>query len=198
MMDGEASELEVRRVLKELESDSELGARWDRYHHVRSVLRKEPTAAWTPADISSRVMSALEVEPALTPAVSNARKGSWFGSWLGQSAIAAGVAAAVVVGWQPWNDTLSPASTLASSSAVKVNTAAIPKLPVDQRALVEVSGSLGGPIAPKVRAIPVVGADDDALNPYIISHAGASVLMEQVGVPAARVINVSVGEGNAQ
>lgn len=196
LVDGEASELELRRILKDLEVNDELAASWSRYHTVRAVLRKEPCSEWSQLDISARIMDAIEDEPALSQPAAPKKKASWLATWIGQSAIAAGVAAAVVMAWQPWQQIEAPAQMAATTaSPVKLNTAAIPKLPVDQRAIMEASS--GGPIAPRVRAIPVAN-DDDALNPYIVSHAGASVLMEQVGVPAARVINVSVGEGTAQ
>ncbi|HET8705653.1 MAG TPA: sigma-E factor negative regulatory protein [Pseudomonadales bacterium] len=197
LMDGEASELELRRILKDLDANDELGASWSRYHTVRAVLRKEPKSEWSGLDISSRIMDAIDAEPAHQAAVPiMKKKASWFATWVGQSAIAAGVAAAVVVAWQPWQQVPGSAPMTAVNAApAKLNTSSMPKLPLDQRALMEASS--GGPIAPRIRAIPVAG-DDDALNPYIVSHAGASVLMEQVGVPAARVINVSVGEGTAQ
>ena len=41
VMDGEADEFEIRRVLNETANDSELRGVWERYHLVRSVMRGE-------------------------------------------------------------------------------------------------------------------------------------------------------------
>lgn len=200
LMDGEASELELRRVLKDLDEHDELGACWSRYHSVRAVLRKEPQSAWKQVDISQSIFDTIESEPALTPIVTppQKQKASWINTWLGQSAIAAGVAAAVVMSWQPWQQMGSMQVAKVAATPAKLNAVSLPKLPIDQSAVIEAADSRGGPIAPRIRVIPVAGNDDDAMNPYIVSHAGASVLMQQGGVPAARVINVSAGEGTAQ
>lgn len=41
LMDGEADELEVRRVLNQLDSDDELRERWKNYHLMGSLMRDE-------------------------------------------------------------------------------------------------------------------------------------------------------------
>ena len=41
VMDGEADEFEIRRVLDEATSDAELRGVWERYHLIGSVLRGE-------------------------------------------------------------------------------------------------------------------------------------------------------------
>lgn len=41
LMDGEADELEVRRLLRELPAQPELAAAWKRYHTVRASLQQE-------------------------------------------------------------------------------------------------------------------------------------------------------------
>ena len=41
VMDGEADEFEIRRVLNEAADDPELRGVWERYHLVRSVMRGE-------------------------------------------------------------------------------------------------------------------------------------------------------------
>lgn len=55
MMDDEAEELEVRRVLTD--ADDELLVKWSRYHVVRSVLHKEPV--FPKLDILSAISEAI-------------------------------------------------------------------------------------------------------------------------------------------
>ena len=62
LMDNEGDELELRRVLKSLESDSDAAQRWRRYHLVRSALHRE-TEGHPGIDISAGVMARLEQEP---------------------------------------------------------------------------------------------------------------------------------------
>jgi len=62
MMDGEASEFELRRNLEQMKQSPEMGERWRRYHVAKSALRGESVAS-TDIDISAGVMAALEDEP---------------------------------------------------------------------------------------------------------------------------------------
>lgn len=88
LMDGEASELEVRRLLRE--NDDSLSALWGRFHTQRSVLRDE--AGFAELDVSASVREALAVERPHR---------RLFGDWrkpLAGFAVAASVAAVVVFG----------------------------------------------------------------------------------------------------
>ncbi len=89
LMDGEASELELRRLMRD--SDDGDAAYWGRLHRQRSALLGEPT--FSGMDISARVSSAIASEAPLTPASTR--------DWrkpLGGFAVAASVAALVVFG----------------------------------------------------------------------------------------------------
>ncbi len=59
LMDGEADELAVRRVLKACENDHEITDCWHRFHLASSVMKREPVTSF---DISDRVMAALTDE----------------------------------------------------------------------------------------------------------------------------------------
>ncbi len=90
LMDGEASELELRRLMRD--SDDGDAAYWGRLHRQRSALLGEPT--FSGMDISARVSSAIAAEAPLAPA-------STTRDWrkpLGGFAVAASVAALVVFG----------------------------------------------------------------------------------------------------
>ncbi|MDN4500867.1 RseA family anti-sigma factor [Alteromonadaceae bacterium BrNp21-10] len=91
--------------------DSELSQKWQRYHLVRDVMRKELPAEMD-FDIAANVAKALELEPTIL-----APKNSWRDLPVvaqviplvrnaGQFAVAASVAAAVIFGVQQFNQPL--------------------------------------------------------------------------------------------
>lgn len=113
LMDNEGDELELRRVLKSLESDSDAAQRWRRYHLMRSALRRE-TEGHPGIDISAGVMARLEQEPAPIDeaglagdqlhAAARARGGMSFARGAG---IAAAVSLMVISGVQFYNGSLN-------------------------------------------------------------------------------------------
>lgn len=103
LMDNEADELELRRLLKacDEQDDKALADTWHRYHLVRSVLHKEFEQEQL-VDIADRISVALEQEP--VPAQRRKlfenlrlRAASISDTWIAKGAIAASVAAAVVL-----------------------------------------------------------------------------------------------------
>ena len=63
LMDNEVDDLELRRLLKEMETNDELARVWSRYHVARAVLHKElPVSANTSIDLTARVRAALQEE----------------------------------------------------------------------------------------------------------------------------------------
>lgn len=103
LMDNEADELELRRILKACDEQGgeHLADTWHRYHLVRSVLHKEFEQEQL-VDIADRVAAALELEP--VPARQKKLFDNWrrraaeiSDTWMAKGAIAASVAAAVVL-----------------------------------------------------------------------------------------------------
>lgn len=103
LMDNEADELELRRLLKacDEQDDKALADTWHHYHLVRSVLHKEFEQEQL-VDIADRISVALEQEP--VPAQRRKlfenlrlRAASISDTWIAKGAIAASVAAAVVL-----------------------------------------------------------------------------------------------------
>jgi len=94
VMDNEADELELRRVLAASE-DAELRATWSRYQMARAAMHKELLEPRL--DVAGAVFAALDKEPA--PARARA-------AWpaLGRVAVAATVTLAVLVGVRFYND----------------------------------------------------------------------------------------------
>jgi sigma-E factor negative regulatory protein RseA len=92
LMDGEAGELELRRLLTD---SDELSVRssWQSYHRLQVVLKEEP-AEFLGWDISERVSSAIEDNSELAGMTS--RRPRWLQPVAG-FAVAASVAAAVVM-----------------------------------------------------------------------------------------------------
>lgn len=99
LMDGEVSELELHRLLREARDNPELLDSWQRYHLARSALRGEPFQ-WGGSELSERIAARIADEP--TPG-SAARSGGWLSRTavpMGKLAVAASVAAAVFLGLQ--------------------------------------------------------------------------------------------------
>lgn len=121
LMDGEVSELEVRRVLRAVSEQPEYAARWQRYQLASAVLRKELPAGTAlrvatldrTCSLADRVSAVLaEDEPLNLSAQLEAqgqkarfrsRIGLGSATWwrpFASTAVAASVAAIVVIGWQ--------------------------------------------------------------------------------------------------
>lgn len=108
LMDGEAGDLELRRILKELPNDSDLEQKWERYHLIRAVLQQEVHSSAS-VNILAGVRAQLADEPvysgrdeqfelagASTENISGNRKVSKLARTLSQLAIAASVALVVL------------------------------------------------------------------------------------------------------
>jgi sigma-E factor negative regulatory protein RseA len=95
LMDDEANELELERILSRIGDDGELRASWTRYNHVRSAVAGQ-TAGLASMDISQEVRNAIAVEP--VSAASKAPR-QWMRP-MASFAVAASVTAAVVLGGQ--------------------------------------------------------------------------------------------------
>lgn len=94
VMDNEADELELRRVLA-ASGDDELRSTWSRYQVARAVMHKE--LLLPRLDIAAAVAAALEDEVAPI----KAGRGPWRG--LGRLAVAASVTVAVLAGVRLYN-----------------------------------------------------------------------------------------------
>lgn len=95
VMDNEADELELRRVLAACGEDAELRSTWSRYQLARSVMHREPTLP--KLDIAAAVSAALADEAAPP----KAEKGPW--RMVGRLEVAASVTLAVLAGVRLYN-----------------------------------------------------------------------------------------------
>jgi sigma-E factor negative regulatory protein RseA len=130
LMDNEADELEVRRVLQAAEQDPALRSTWSRYQVARAVMHKEP---WQGAvDLSAGIAAALRDEPELqmAPAPADVKPVSTIWRNLGRVAVAASVTLAVLVGVRMVNQGDAPggaqmtAGTMTAPSMLQANPAA--------------------------------------------------------------------------
>ena len=118
LMDNEANELEIERVLSQANDNGELRATWTRYNLVRQSLQGHelPQPGW---DISERVRSALG--DTRQGATGGGRRQRWLRP-LTSLAVAASVAATVVIGGQQLTQLggdpgYEPRGTLASGTS---------------------------------------------------------------------------------
>ncbi len=92
LMDNQADEVELRRVLKSVSTDDELRATWHRYQLASAAMRRELPPRMV--DLSSRISEAVSDEPRPKPGLSR------FLQPLGRVAVAASVAVVAVLGVQ--------------------------------------------------------------------------------------------------
>ncbi|MGI9277353.1 MAG: sigma-E factor negative regulatory protein [Endozoicomonas sp.] len=125
-LDGEAGELELRRVLDRIGSDDELRGAARRYQMIGDVMRKE-SDAFMNVDLSSGIRDRLEQEGEAHKETSpDNRAGvitvldNWWSS-LGRVAVAASVAFAMVVGLRNYNDVQEVQTVAAVSDPVTLS-----------------------------------------------------------------------------
>ena len=99
LLDDEANELELERVLSRISEDEELRQTWVRYNAVRSTVAGHQLAHLD-VDISARVREAIQTPSGSAPAVTRASLKERFLRPVASVAVAASVAATVVIGGQ--------------------------------------------------------------------------------------------------
>ena len=100
LLDDEANELELQRVLAQLGDDPELRQTWVRYNLVHAVASGQEVLAHRNLDISTQVRAAIAGEPPAASAASPSRFKQHFLRPLTSLAVAASVTATVVIGGQ--------------------------------------------------------------------------------------------------
>lgn len=103
LVDGEASEIELHRILKQLDADhanqdQSVGSKWSRYHSVSQAMADTPLAG---VDISQSVSSAIAEEPSYATTFSSIAKSKLYS--MSRFAIAASVAFVAIIGVQQLN-----------------------------------------------------------------------------------------------
>lgn len=217
LVDNEASEIELHRILKNIGSDDVIRERWRRYHLIGSVMRRERVLTDS-FDVSAAVARAIAQEKSFAaggetfaedkPGKSEA---SAWRSVLAKSGVAASFAAAVVLGFQFTgfgqlsDDTrLASADSGAELSAPTAVTNVVPlgfELPIPQARTVSTNPSsmMYSPADSGLRAVlPLEPSQDlsdaqtqELLNRLLIEHAQRSSVNGGLGIlPFARVFKM--------
>ena len=118
MVDGELDAFQARRVMQEAEKDSDLDDTWNQYQMIGRVMRDGANAD---LDLTAGIMARLNGDAVTVDSPVVVQK-SWFQRLSGQVAVAAGVAAAVLVGVNVTAPTTS-VPVLAESSATPFSVA---------------------------------------------------------------------------
>ncbi|WP_168014193.1 sigma-E factor negative regulatory protein [Halomonas salinarum] len=170
LMDSEADDLELPRVLKSLDDSPDVAETWRRYHLARSMMHRDRDVDVS-ADLSAGIMARLADEPApeveapVKPARSLFSRAS---SYAGNAAAAAAVSLMVITGVQFYNGSTERAesgqSELASTpgasagNSSQVQRPSLVDLPLFQssssgRGLMNVGATVESPMimAPSVR-----------------------------------------------
>lgn len=153
VMDGEADELELRRVLAAAGEDAAVRERWARYQLARAVMHKQTVVPGL--DLASAVSAAITAEE--TPSAAPPTRSGW--AQFGRMAVAASVTLAVLVGVRFYNGQ-------DDAAALSPQLAQQPTLPQQElRPVVAPQGPAvlaSYPAAP-VEALPAAPAEADEL-----------------------------------
>jgi len=216
LMDDEANELELQRVLSKTDDD-EVTRTWQRYHQVRSVLRGEGDIGFE-LDVRQSIFAALDKEYASDSSVEASIQefgGQRLGGqelengqplaasersvedssrwrWGGGLALAASVVFALVVTLQYGNVELQNVPVVAN-----ISNASTGAVHLDEGALVSVAeqGALGVTHKEPKIMLKFSDAHKRRFNEYLLRHAEQSSYGSSQGIiPLARVASVnSVG-----
>lgn len=171
LLDDEASEMEVRRVLRDLDAGDR--AAWHRWQLARNIMKGQDVGR-VPEGFAAGVTEQLGARQSTSPA--------WLAR-MGRVAVAASVAAATVVGWQYYGGSPeSAAPAMAASQETRLNA------PVGETALV--SGGAGGEDKASVEA-------SRHLEGMVLRHNDMSARHSGQGVtPYARLISQQAQHGS--
>ncbi|WP_197484113.1 sigma-E factor negative regulatory protein [Halioglobus sp. HI00S01] len=182
LMDDEANELELQRVLKQIEDDGELRQTWLRYHATRSVMTGQGVGDLK-LDISARVRTAIN-ESEAAPSLRQ-RIGRPFASF----AVAASVAATVVLGGQQLAKISSADDPYGSQSVATVGSSPVGL--VNTMGATAVQASYGNQAVPSLQPAGKTAYKELArqrMEMYMQEHAEQAALNSPQGLmPFARV-----------
>jgi sigma-E factor negative regulatory protein RseA len=183
VIDGEADEFELRRVLDEMNRDEVLAASWERYHTIGAVLRGERVGSPVTSrgvSMRERIWAELQAEPddaepdkdsnlAMGVAGEEAAVSPGRRRWA-PAAVAATVAMAVVVGFMGYSSLDQAASTA--------------KVAVAERTVSAQQQPLYGAVA---LSNEITASDQDRTEAYIVRHY-QQIGMDRPGLGFARMV----------
>ena len=189
LVDGETDELEVRRLLNQLESDDGMRQTWHRYQMIGALMRDEPAVN---VDLSRGIAQAIAGEPmdeVSRPAeqASSAdepqvvEKHSRF-RWLASGAVAATVTLAVLVGVRMTGNAPGEMQMAEQSQTVNVPAAVVAQADKTEQPVILADASELSP--------EELEAAQRKLQEYVMQHTEQAAMSNAGGVmPYARVVN---------
>lgn len=125
LLDDEATELDLQRILKNLESDADSAGTWQRFHLQSATMRNE-LGSFSHIDIASRVRESINDEFADGSLAAAPRKvlGSWVKPFA-SVAVAASVTAAILTSTQLYNAVAGGGAPTEAALAVSGNVSAV-------------------------------------------------------------------------
>ncbi|ASP39194.1 anti-anti-sigma factor [Bacterioplanes sanyensis] len=193
LKDGQAEELELRRLLNEMENEPELRDTWARYQMMGALMRDEPIST---VDLSRGIRQAIDGEPMdEVPAVqehiaqssgsgvSHAGRSLPWQQWLTGGAVAASVTLAVLLGVRL--DSVQPAGGSAAVAAAPAPTNPVEATTPVQSNAVQVAAVEAAPAA---QSAAELSDAQRQLQEYVLQHTEHAALNTGRGVmPFARV-----------
>jgi len=179
VMDNEADELELRRVISALD-DADVRATWSRYQLARAVMHKELLDPRL--DLSAAVSAAIadEVAPA------KAGRGPWRS--LGRLAVAASVTVAVLAGVRLYNQDEMSGAELAQQQPVQQQS---PSMPQVKGPAVLAGYTTESTEAPRAAAPGQSSWNDQRVPGYLRQHAqDAAAKGSESALPYARAASL--------
>lgn len=114
LVDNQASELELQRILKAAQSDSEVGATWSRYQIAGAVMRSD-MPAFEMSDFATLVSAAIATESVHSETPVANKRGHWWQN-VARFAVAASVAGGVILFSQNYNGVTDTDLQMAAST----------------------------------------------------------------------------------
>ncbi|MGY4492661.1 RseA family anti-sigma factor [gamma proteobacterium L18] len=183
VMDNEADELELRRVINALE-DPETRATWNRYQIARAVMHKDLLDPRL--DLATAVSAAIAEEVAPV----KASRGPWRS--IGRLAVAASVTVAVLAGVRLYNQDEIAGNQLAQQQPATQQAPSMPQVqgPAVLAGYTESTDQSTGPMANGVLQ-GQAGAHDQRLPGYLRQHAQEAALKgTESALPYARAASL--------
>lgn len=185
LMDNEADELELRRVLN-ASDEPELRAAWTRFQVARAAMHNE--TAFAPVDLSARIMAAIDAEPVLShhAAVATPEAVVRTMPWLGRVAVAASVTLAVLGGVRFYNQDAMQQDALVVQTEQR-----LPATSSTQNSVVLASYSAQSHTAAVAETSDKASWYERRLPSYLRQHAQqTSVNKTEIGLPYARAASL--------
>lgn len=179
LLDNEADELELRRILKASEQDPSLLQTWERYNLAQSLMHE--SAVPVSPELSQRIAQQIELEQ--LPATTKSTASGWQ-NWqqqLGKVAVAASVALVFVVVMQTGLESTDNTNLVQNSQTANQSTDALPQATPDAILVVaETRSTAVDPVAEQRLREYIQTMAIDEEEPVLIEHLQDSPLYRLV------------------